>query len=149
VAVNPLVLPAVNRPFMEALGLDWSAAKLTVDVQVRCQDLEVTVPVARRLPLIACKLHAWLDRRDQRAEKRGSDGLDIVRLLGTADWDAFAADAREIDGLGKVLAWGANAGSSTKQRESADSSRCKPPRALPHPTRSNLSVDSWSTLLRA
>ncbi|MGY6502476.1 MAG: nucleotidyl transferase AbiEii/AbiGii toxin family protein [Acidimicrobiales bacterium] len=87
----------------------WSAARLTVDVQVQCEGLDVTVPVARRLPLVACKLHAWLDRRDQRADKRGSDGLDIVRLLGTTtDWDALAADFHQIDGLRDVVAWGAN-----------------------------------------
>lgn len=63
------------------------------------------MPVARRLPLVACKLHAWLDRRDQRAEKRGSDGLDIVRLLQTADWDAMVADASEIGGLAEVVEW--------------------------------------------
>jgi hypothetical protein len=94
-----------NRLFVTA---HWAAARLTTDVQVRCEDLEVTVPVARRLPLIACKLHAWLDRRDQRAEKRGSDGLDIVRLLQTADWDAMAADSRQ-DGLAEVVMWAGNA----------------------------------------
>lgn len=87
----------------------WAAARLTTDVRVRCEDLQVTAPVARRLPLVACKLHAWLDRRDQRAEKRGSDGLDIVRLLQAADWDSMAADARTVDGLAEVVA---SAGSS-------------------------------------
>ena len=91
-----------NRLFVTA---HWAAARLTTDVEVRCEDLEVTVPVARRLPLVACKLHAWLDRRDQRAEKRGSDGLDIVRLLQTADWDAMVADASEIGGLAEVVEW--------------------------------------------
>lgn len=93
-----------NRLFVTA---HWAAARLTTGVQVRCDELKATVPVARRLPLVACKLHAWLDRRDQRAEKRGSDGLDIVRLLQTADWDALAADAREIDGLEGAVAWAA------------------------------------------
>lgn len=87
----------------------WAAARMTTDVRVRCENLEVTVPVARRLPLVACKLHAWLDRRDQHARKRGSDGLDIVRLLQTADWDAAAADAREIAGLTEAVAWAGNA----------------------------------------
>ncbi len=86
----------------------WAAARLTTDMKVRCDELEVTVPVARRLPLVACKLHAWLDRRDQRAEKRGSDGLDNVRLLQTADWDAMAADSREVDGLAEVVSWAGN-----------------------------------------
>lgn len=87
---------------------------------MRCDELEVTVPVARRLPLVACKLHAWLDRRDQRAEKRGSDGLDIVRLLQAADWDAMAADSREVDGLAAVVAW---AGSSVLVDQAARVSR--------------------------
>jgi predicted nucleotidyltransferase len=91
-----------NRLFVTG---HWAAASLTTDIDVRCEDLEVTVPVARRLPLIACKLHAWLDRRDQRAEKRGSDGLDIVRLLQSADWDSLTADASEVDGLGEVVSW--------------------------------------------
>jgi hypothetical protein len=95
-----------NRLFVTA---HWAAARLTTEMKVRCDELEVTVPVARRLPLVACKLHAWLDRRDQRAEKRGSDGLDIVRLLQTADWDAMSADSREVDGLAQVVTW---AGSS-------------------------------------
>lgn len=94
-----------NRLFVTG---HWASATLTVDVQVRCDDLEVTVPVARRLPLIACKLHAWLDRRDQRAEKRGSDGLDIVRLLQTADWDALADDASEAQALADVVSWAAS-----------------------------------------
>ena len=94
-----------NRLFVTA---HWAAARLTTDFRVRCEDLEVTMPVARRLPLVACKLHAWLDRRDQRAEKRGSDGLDIVRLLQTADWDAMAADGRAIDGLAEVVTWAGN-----------------------------------------
>ena len=94
-----------NRLFVTA---HWAAARLTTDVKVCCDELEVVVPVARRLPLIACKLHAWLDRRDQRAEKRGSDGLDVVRLLKTADWDAMAADGNEVDGLAEVVTWAGN-----------------------------------------
>ncbi len=95
-------LDVKNRLFVTG---HWAAASLTTDIDVRCEDLEVTVPVARRLPLIACKLHAWLDRRDQRSEKRGSDGLDIVRLLQTADWDSLAVDAADVVGLGEVVAW--------------------------------------------
>jgi len=57
-----------NRLFVTA---HWAAARLTTEVRVRCDELEVTVPVARRLPLVACKLHAWLDRRDQRAREAG------------------------------------------------------------------------------
>lgn len=85
----------------------WSAATLAVGRTVRCDDLAVTVPVARRLPLIACKLHAWLDRRDARAEKRGSDGLDIVRLLETADIGALIREHTEAADLLAVVAWAA------------------------------------------
>lgn len=106
-----------NRLFVTA---HWAAAQLTTDAWVRCEDLEVTVPVARRLPLVACKLHAWLDRRDQRAEKRGSDGLDIVRLLQTADWDPMTADAHMVDGLAEVVAW---AGRSVLMDQAARVSR--------------------------
>lgn len=95
-----------NRLFVTA---HWAAARMTTDVKVCCEELGVVVPVARRLPLIACKLHAWLDRRDQRAEKRGSDGLDIVRLLQAADWDSTTTDASEVDGLGEVVEWAGDA----------------------------------------
>ena len=90
-----------NRLFIAG---HWAAATTTVEREIRCGDLAVRVPVARRLPLVACKLHAWLDRRDQRADKRGSDGLDVVRLLETADWDQLAADATTVAGLGSALA---------------------------------------------
>ncbi|MCA9604945.1 MAG: hypothetical protein KC619_05100 [Myxococcales bacterium] len=83
----------------------WAAAQLTTRVRVRCEELDVSVPVARRLPLIACKLHAWLDRRDQRADKRGSDGLDIVRLLHGADWSEMADDSQTIPGLREAVSW--------------------------------------------
>ncbi|NOX29489.1 MAG: hypothetical protein GXP35_05495, partial [Actinobacteria bacterium] len=86
----------------------WSAANATTARTVRCNELTVTIPVARRLPLIACKLHAWLDRRDTRADKRGSDGLDIIRLLETADIDALARDADVVPGLRLAVAWAAH-----------------------------------------
>jgi len=85
----------------------WAAATATVDREIRCEELHVVVPVARRLPLIACKLHAWIDRRDQRADKRGSDGLDIVRLLDSADWESLAADTDAVDGLRPTVAFAA------------------------------------------
>ncbi len=86
----------------------WAAATATITREVRSQDLTVIVPVARRLPLIACKLHAWLDRRDQRTEKRGSDGLDIIELLRTADWGELASDAHLSDPLRTALEWAAD-----------------------------------------
>lgn len=84
----------------------WAAANATTARTVRCEELSVTIPVACRLPLIACKLHAWVDRRDARADKRGSDGLDIVRLLETADFDALADDADVVPGLRSSAMWG-------------------------------------------
>ena len=131
-----------NRLFVTA---HWAAARLTTDVRVRCEDLEVTVPVARRLPLVACKLHAWLDRRDQRAEKRGSDGLDIVRLLQTADWDAMAADSREVDGLAEVVTW---AGGSVLVNEAARVSRLIQVHTDELPPRPD-EVREWGRLLSA
>lgn len=83
----------------------WAAVEATVDREIRSADLAAVVPVARRLPLVACKLHAWLDRRDQAADKRGSDGLDLVRLLESADWDELAADAHADDHLRSSLRW--------------------------------------------
>jgi hypothetical protein len=85
----------------------WSAATLSVERTVRCGELVVAVPVARALPLIACKLHAWLDRRDARAGKRGSDGLDVVRLLEAVDLSALAMEAANSPSLGQVVAWAA------------------------------------------
>ena len=103
------------------------------------------MPVARRLPLVACKLHAWLDRRDQRAEKRGSDGLDIVRLLQTADWDAMAADSREVDGLAEVVTW---AGGSVLVSEAARVSRLIQVHTDAMPPRPD-EVREWGRLLSA
>jgi predicted nucleotidyltransferase len=85
----------------------WSAANLTSNRTVRCDELVVTIPVARRLPLLACKMHAWLDRRGAGIDKRGSDGLDIVRLLDTADVDALARDADATGGLRDAVTWAA------------------------------------------
>lgn len=85
----------------------WAAASNPRRIDVRCGDLWATVPVANPGALVACKLHAWLDRRDRRSEKRGSDGLDIVRLLDGADWDQMATDLRSVEGLGDAVIWAA------------------------------------------
>jgi hypothetical protein len=53
--------------------------------------------------------HAWIDRRDGRAEKRGSDGLDIIELLRRADWMELGADAHLSDSVRTALAWAADA----------------------------------------
>jgi hypothetical protein len=57
--------------------------------------------------LVACKLHAWLGRRPVTADKRGSDGLDIVRLLETADWSVLEQQLGPGSGLAIVTAWAA------------------------------------------
>lgn len=54
-----------------------------------------TLVVATAPALVACKFHAIADRRDARSEKRESDALDLVRLIGdlvraTAGADQFA-----------------------------------------------------------
>jgi predicted nucleotidyltransferase len=85
----------------------WAAVNATTSRTVRCEELVVTVPVARRLPLLACKLHAWLDRRGAGADKRGSDGLDIVRLVQTANIEALAVDAAASPVLRDAVAWAA------------------------------------------
>lgn len=87
------------------IAAHWAAANATIERTIRCEEVAVTIPVARRLPLIACKLHAWMDRRDARADKRGSDGLDIVRLLETADFDELTRDADVVSGLRAALSW--------------------------------------------
>lgn len=97
-------LDEMNRLFVTA---HWAAARLRTDVHVRCGDLGVVIPVARRLALVACKLNAWMGRRDRRAEKRGSDGLDIVRLLQGANWDRMATDSLMVDGLRESVTWAA------------------------------------------
>ncbi len=43
---------------------------------------EHTLVVATAPALVACKFHAIADRRDARREKRESDALDLVRLIG-------------------------------------------------------------------
>jgi len=48
-----------------------------------------------------------MDRRDARADKRGSDGLDVVRLLETADFDALADDADVVPGPRPAVMWAA------------------------------------------
>lgn len=115
VAGVKLEIIPVDDPGDDLSGLDdqqrlfitghWAAANATTERTVRCEELAATIPVARRLPLIACKLHAWIDRRDARADKRGSDGLDIIRLLETADFGALADDADVVPGLRLAVMW--------------------------------------------
>ncbi|MEM1335656.1 MAG: hypothetical protein AAGG08_19600 [Actinomycetota bacterium] len=59
----------------------WTAATTAERTTVSCEELDVEIPVATWLPLIGCKLHAWLDRHSSQDAKRGSDGHDIIELL--------------------------------------------------------------------
>lgn len=89
------------------LASHWSAAATAQPVVVRCGPEELSVSVAQTGPLVACKLHAWIDRRATRPEKRGSDGLDIVRLLEHTDWDDLAGVIASCPGLGASVRWAA------------------------------------------
>jgi hypothetical protein len=80
-------LPDGDLDRLFVLGHRWaleSAGQLSVQVVTSMRD--ATEPVAIRVAtspaLVACKLHAIADRRDARRDKRESDALDLVRLLG-------------------------------------------------------------------
>jgi predicted nucleotidyltransferase len=87
----------------------WAAAVGATPVAISSGELIASVPVAPRGPLVACKLHAWLGRRPASADKRGSDGLDVVRLLETADWPELARQLDPGSPLAGVTAWAAQA----------------------------------------
>ena len=48
--------------------------------------------VASAPALVSCKLHAIADRRDARGNKRESDALDLVRLIGDLVRSRVAAE---------------------------------------------------------
>ena len=87
----------------------WAAAIGATPVTICSGELTAIVPVAPRGPLVSCKLHAWLGRRPASADKRGSDGLDIVRLLELGDWPELARQLDPGSGLAVVTAWAARA----------------------------------------
>lgn len=72
----------------------WAAVEATVDREICSADLAAVVPVACRLPLIACKLHAWLDRRDQAAR--------AARMI-QIHTDATPPSADDVRTLGNLL----------------------------------------------
>ena len=87
---SPLPMAAEELPDGEldrlfVLGHRWaleSAEPVTVRVVTTMESEPHTLAVATAQALVACKLHAIADRRDARREKRESDALDLVRLIG-------------------------------------------------------------------
>ncbi|MGK2957731.1 MAG: nucleotidyl transferase AbiEii/AbiGii toxin family protein [Acidimicrobiales bacterium] len=80
-------LPDDDLQRLFLLGHRWaldSADELSVTVVTdRSGPAEpVALRVATAPALVACKFHAIADRRDARSEKRESDALDLVRLIG-------------------------------------------------------------------
>jgi len=59
-----------------------SAEPVAVRVVTTTESEPHTLVVATAPALVACKFHAIADRRDARREKRESDALDLVRLIG-------------------------------------------------------------------
>jgi hypothetical protein len=66
-------------------------------------DVDVMLPIATPAALVATKLHAFLDRRDDR--KRASDAYDIFRLLEAHDAEGAIADATRAGpaGLAQII----------------------------------------------
>jgi hypothetical protein len=80
-------LPDDELDRLFVIGHRWAletATPLTIDVaDQRGSTIEsASVTVATVPALVACKLHAIADRRDARAEKRESDAVDLLRLVG-------------------------------------------------------------------
>lgn len=95
-------LDAKQRLFVTA---HWAAATYRIQATIQCQDLTVTAPVADWVALVGCKLHAWLDRHTSQDPKRGSDGVDLVRLLRRQTEPTSARPP--IEGLAEAIRWGA------------------------------------------
>ncbi len=81
-------LPDADLDRLFVLGHRWAldtAEPLTVRF-VRAEGASLADPatlmVATAPALVACKFHAIADRRDARSQKRESDALDLVRLVG-------------------------------------------------------------------
>lgn len=87
------------------LSAHWVAATHPVPAVVHFGSRTTVVPVAPLAALIGCKLHAWLDRRDER--KRGSDGVDLVALLGHADPDEMVGELGQHRAMADAIAWAA------------------------------------------
>ena len=87
------------------LAAHWVAASHPMPATVHLGPETAVVPVAPLAALIGCKLHAWLDRKED--AKRGSDGVDILALLGRADPDDVVAELAHHPDLGDAIAWAA------------------------------------------
>lgn len=92
-STSPLPTDAVDLPDGDldrlfVLGHRWAletAVPLTVRVVTAAGASlsdPATLNVATTPALVACKFHAIADRRDARSQKRESDALDLVRLVG-------------------------------------------------------------------
>jgi hypothetical protein len=78
-------LPDGDLDRLFVLGHRWaleSAEPVVVRVVTTTEAEPHTLAVATAPALVACKFHAIADRRDARREKRESDALDLVRLIG-------------------------------------------------------------------
>lgn len=95
-------LDAKQRLFVTA---HWAAATHPIQATIQCQDLTVTSPVADWVALVACKLHAWLDRHSSQDTKRGSDGVDLIQLLRQQSEPPSATPP--IEGLAEAMRWAA------------------------------------------
>lgn len=90
---SPLPLTAEELPDADidrlfVLGHRWAlecaepvAVRVVTATESGPVDMQALV-VATAPALVACKFHAIADRRDARREKRESDALDLVRLIG-------------------------------------------------------------------
>jgi hypothetical protein len=92
-ATSPLPRDAAELPDDEldrlfVLGHRWAlegAERIRVDVVDPSGSavlVDHDLPVATAPALVACKFHAIADRRGARSEKRESDAIDLVRLIG-------------------------------------------------------------------
>ena len=79
-------LPEDDLDRLFVLGHRWAletAEPLEVRVVTEGDPAHPSALVVATAPaLVACKFHAIADRRDARSEKRESDALDLVRLIG-------------------------------------------------------------------
>ena len=78
-------LPDGDLDRLFVLGHRWaleSAEPVAVRIATTTESEPHTLVVATAPALVACKFHAIADRRDARREKRESDALDLVRLIG-------------------------------------------------------------------
>ena len=95
------VEPVLARLFVLGHRLALETAE-PMRVQVRLPDTDVTFPVATSAALVATKLHALADRRDER--KKASDGYDLLRLLGQNSARRLAEPLLRVPSLARAVA---------------------------------------------